>query len=125
MSYFSFTDWGKQIDEKERQNREFVQRHNLEVKAAKIQREEDFIRKFGNYWYTSYADVWVKVGKYGLPSLDKVNSAGIFELNLDNNDHSVFTTLLAMNPMPEPYTIEEYHNKFCTFNEEENRWYLN
>jgi hypothetical protein len=50
--------------------------------------------------------------------MDKVNSISLMNFG-DDQTHTVTT---AVYSHMEPYTLDEYHDKFCRFDEETERW---
>jgi hypothetical protein len=123
-SFMSIAQWDQQINEKE--ERERMQRQEQQQRAAqkKADNEREFREKFGDHWYSREIDAWVPVGRYGHPSLDRVNSSGIFEYDLTSVEQSGFQTAVAPGPNMVPYTLEEYHERYCTYDEDKKRWNL-
>jgi hypothetical protein len=88
----------------------------------KLKMEKEFIKKYGNYWYSSDIDAYIKVGVYEYRCIDDVNTCGIREFNLDPKKMVYFMT--EINPYKKPLTIAQYHKKYCRYDKKNKRWIL-
>ena len=79
---------------------------------------EEFIEKFGNYWYCSLVDTWVPLGIRKIQSKDQVNHYFYLSFDYSQTKQNVCETLVGGNkPI---LSIDEYHEKYCYF--ENNKW---
>jgi len=122
-SFMSIAQWDQQINEKEEQEQKARQEQGQRAAQRKANNEREFRKKFGNHWYSREIDAWVPVGRYGHPSMDRINSSGLFEYDLTSVEQSCFQTAVAGIGI-EPYTLEEYHERYCTYDEDKKRWNL-
>lgn len=68
------------------------------------------------FWHYEEADCWVAPGVVNIPAIDKANSV------LWKGDRWVSTEVFTTAP---PYTVDEYHQKYCKWNEEVKKWIYN
>jgi len=97
-----------------------------------VKREEDkmpqsevlelYKNKHGEYWYCKVVDTWVHIDIRSIPSIDRVNKYVLFKLSSVDIEQSYDITLLGVTTDTSPYTISEYHDKFCSKDEENDRW---
>lgn len=65
------------------------------------------------FWHYEEADCWITSGVVSIPSIDKANSI------LWRGDCYVSTEIFSTMV---PYTVDEYHQNFCTLNETSGKW---
>lgn len=86
--------------------------------------KQDYINKHGNFWYYKPYDTWFNVNTLNFPNIDNVNYCILQSFNLDsvNQEHVTSTELFGYI---EGYTIDEYHENYCKFDNDNNRWIFN
>jgi hypothetical protein len=124
-NFLSLDQWDRQLDAEKEAQRKKREEYDRKCRQSRMKNETDFREKFGDYWYSEEIDTWIRVGVYGYRALDKVNGCGVMHYDLKDVKQSTFMTAVAPGPGIVPYTIEEYHNKFCSYDENDKRWILN
>ena len=125
--YADFDTWSREFDEEQRQQKAERIKKREEQKAAMIKNKQDYKEEHGDYWYCECVDAWVSIECLRIPSLDKINTYGVVygKFNLESPTQSMWETLVGSSEQITPYTIDEYHHKFCTKNDETDRWIYN
>ena len=100
-----------------------LKRNEQNMSREKI--KELFREKHGDYWYISEIDTWINIDVTKVPALDKVNKYILFKISSFDVEQSYDVTLFGVNDNIKPYTIEEYHNKYCVKDIDNNRWIFN
>lgn len=72
-------------------------------------------KKNGDYW--KYGDIYVPIEILSIPALDRVNTVSLL---LHNSEHHIVKT--ALDSLRPEYTKEEYLEKYCKYDEENDRW---
>jgi hypothetical protein len=94
--------------------------------SRKREKEELFVKVWGDHWYCKNVDTWVSLSVNTIPAIDKVNTYLLFNgLNPNSVTQPVLVTLLGRDPMPTPYTIEEYHEVYCRYDRNLDKWVYN
>ena len=126
-NYQNFDTWSKAFDQEQDRQKEERERICKEQKAARTKRKQDYRDKHGDYWYCKVVDAWVSIDILDIPALDKINTCGVMygRLNLDSSTQPLWATLMGSLEEIVPYTIDEYHDKFCTKDTETGRWVFN
>lgn len=109
--------WYKDCDQQEEDQKKLLENRRSEAKERRQKFIEDYREKHGNYW--KWGDVYVPLEIESIPSMDKVNSISLLSLSA-NDEPQIVTT--AVYSLMESYTLDEYHAKFCRFDEETERW---
>lgn len=100
-----------------------LKRNEQNMSREKV--KELFREKHGDYWYISKIDTWINIDVTKVPALDKVNKYILFKISSFDVEQSYDVTLFGVNDNIKPYTIEEYHNKYCVKDIDNNRWIFN
>ena len=100
-----------------------LKRNEQNMSREKV--KELFREKHGDYWYISKIDTWINIDVTKVPALDKVNKYILFKISSFDVEQSYDVTLFGVNDNIKPYTIEEYHNKYCVKDKDNNRWIFN
>ena len=111
-----YQSWCKDVDKKIEEEKLEYQHKRNDAKDKNLKAIEEYKEKNGNYW--KYGDVYVPIEMGSIPALDKVNRVSL--LRHGSEYHIVTTALASINP--QDYTNEEYHEKFCKYDEKSNRW---
>jgi hypothetical protein len=77
-----------------------------------------FYKDDNGKYYWNYIDVYVPIEIRSIPSLDGVNTLFIL-INEEGTEYSIGSTCVGGG---RGYTYEEYHKKFCNYDEETKRW---
>lgn len=100
-----------------------LKRNEQNMSREKV--KELFREKHGDYWYISKIDTWINIDVTKVPALDKVNKYILFKISSFDVEQSYDVTLFSVNDNIKPYTIEEYHNKYCVKDIDNNRCIFN
>ena len=111
--------WCREMDQKEAEDSARMIRENEERKEKRCKLLADHREQNGDYWYYSAADVYVPMDMLRIPSIDRVNYIQ-YQIISPTEAHQ-FQGLVA-STFP-PLTQSDYHQKYCTYNEEEGKWY--
>ena len=109
--------WCKDCDQQEADQKTKWEVQRSDAKERRQKFIENYREKHGDYW--KWGDVYVPLEIGSIPSMDKVNSVSLLSLGA-NDEPQIVTT--AVYSLMEPYTLDEYHAKFCKFDEETERW---
>ena len=122
--YVNFDTWSKEFDQEQAKQKAEREKIRKEKKAAAIKNKRDYKEEHGDYWYCKEVDTWVSIDTLDITALDKINTYGVIygKFNLDSPTQSMWETLVGSSEQITPYTIDEYHHKFCTKNDETDRW---
>ena len=63
------------------------------------------------YWRYNAADIYI-------PALDNVNT-----ILLEKSDSGYFISATEVHSEMKPFTIQEYRDRFCKYDEETNKWF--
>ena len=100
---------------------------NVKREEEKMPRSEVrklYINKHGEYWYCRVVDTWVHIDIQSIPSIDRINKYVLFKISSADIEQSYDITLLGVAKGIIPYTISEYHDEFCSKDEENDRWIM-
>ena len=73
-----------------------------------------FIEKFGNYWYCSIVDTYVDIKNESIRSLEDTNYLYSKNINIDKIEQECVKTTKDFN---EKITVDEYHKRYCKFDD--------
>ena len=110
-----YQDWCKKSDKQIADEKAEHQKLRGNAKNAYQKFIEEYREKNGDYW--KYGDIYVPLEIGSIPAIDKVNSVSLMDFG--SSSHIVTTAVYSTLP---DYTTDEYHNKFCKFDDETNRW---
>lgn len=122
--FLDYQEWCKETDERKAQQAEALEKSRKDAQQAHDKLLNDFREKFGDHWYSTDVQAWIPLEVRRFPALDKVNSYLKFRLETDSVEQSAPITLLGSTKELEPYTIDEYHEKYCDFDEAQNKWFI-
>ena len=108
--------WCKEGDQQEAAQKTKWEVQRSDAKERRQKFIEDYREKHGDYW--KWGDIWVPLEIGSIPAMDKANSISL--MNFGNDQTHIVST--AVHSLMEPYTLDEYHAKFCRFDEETERW---
>lgn len=112
MIYFSFKDWGKEIEEKEEMERKEAEIRMKKNREKYEKNMEIAMKKNNGYWYYDKGGIYVPLTVQSIPSVDKVNHVYIMFLG-ENGEFSQMETLVAgFGEFATPYTKKEYRQKY-------------
>lgn len=117
MSSMDYQEWGKQIEEKEEKDRIKREEQQRKWKIESVKRDIEFRKICGEHWYYKKADTYVPVDIRSVPALDRVNSLSV---HLGSDGKLSFRQTLVAGYMS-PYTVDEYHEKYCE--QKSGKWY--
>jgi hypothetical protein len=112
MDYQAWCEEGDRQMEEEKLRYRQIREENVQKQIKEI---EEYRKKHGDYW--KYSDVYIPIEIRSVPAYDKVNSVSIV---IAKGDHFIFTTQVATTL--QGYTPNEYHEKFCEYDKENDRW---
>ncbi len=125
--YVNFDTWSKELDREQAKQKVERERIRKKRKDARVKNKQDYKDKHGDYWYCKVVDAWVSIDVLDIPALDKINTCGVMygKFKLESSTQPLWATLLGSLEEIVPYTIDEYHDKFCTKDANTDRWVFN
>lgn len=117
-SYFSFSQWDKELEEKEKREREEREKKRIEREKYYKEQMDLAMKKYNGYWYYKEADVYVPLSFGRIHSLSSINSRSIMFLG---NDGTVTQTESQLGG-GFTYTKDKYRDYFCEYNKDKDRW---
>ena len=121
--YMDYQEWCNEMDQEEKKKKEEEKKLMEKRKLDNENNLKEFKEKFGDFWYCENIDTWIPLNIKKIESIDKINFYYLMGyLNTESAKQPVAESLVGAKPMPEPYTIEEYHEKFCYFDEQQKKW---
>lgn len=122
--FLDYQKWCKETDENMAKKCAEEEKSRKDAQDARDKHISDFRDKFGDYWYSKDVQAWIPLEVRRFPALDKVNTYMKFHLETDSVEQGCPITLLGSTQELEPYTIDEYHEKYCDFDEAQNKWFI-
>lgn len=119
--FMDYQQWTQEADKKIERDREEWRRIQDEEAAERARKKKLFLEKTPEFWYYAPADVHVPVRFTSICDIDNANRSFVW-IN-DDGSYSVATKSMASNK--KPFTVDEYHQRFCDYDEKRKIWIYN